>query len=203
MSTTVQLTTSVTAASGQINRTFEATWSDAWSASTGNGKNNGTNVKLFANKEGDNTYSIARAFFNFDLSSIPQAVEINSVTLTLIWTGEASAADGDVMTVVASNQVDTSNLQLDDYNNLTLGTAYSDNQLILPGENKTMTFNSTGLSDLNSAHDSGSLFLCGVALGSDQNNSPGTGTNDFSYNSNTSYLEITYTRIGSQAYIIL
>lgn len=107
---------------GQIRAVNKASWSDARDASSGD------NVDTSSSYLADavyainfrEAYSVARTFFTFNTSSIPDNAVINNITF---YVKGITNTFGDVV-IVKSTHGDT--LSSSDYNNVDFGTAYSD-----------------------------------------------------------------------------
>ena len=121
------------------------TWSTIRDATTATKVDNETRRWVMADKDGA-TYTISRAFFNFDTSAIPDTDTVSAATLTLTvdLAGEGTAMGGVIQTTTASDTA----LVDGDYDALTLNSApeatTSRVSMVTTGA-KNFVFNATGI----------------------------------------------------------
>lgn len=124
---------------------INATWSTIRDATTAAKVDNETRRWVMADKDGA-TYTISRAFFNFDTSAIPDTDTVSAATLTLTvdLAGEGTAMGGVIQTTTASDTA----LVDGDYDALTLNSApeatTSRVSMVTTGA-KNFVFNATGI----------------------------------------------------------
>ena len=158
----------------------------------------------FQGGRGGNTYYCTRAYFPFNLSS--ESGTISSATLEVyLEENDSAGSDGGVFADIVAVQATALSGNNDDHGNCfssgaTLGTTLTDTiRASKTAGFHTFTFNSSGISAMQSLIGSGTLTICIMNAKFDHGNiSPVLNGDrsvidvDFSQGSNDAYLDITY-----------
>lgn len=157
------------AGDGNIEANAKGSWSLARDATTGDEVNDDGAAVYVSTRNVAGSYYVQRLFFPFDLTTLPSGITVTSATLRITATDDAVGSAYNLV-VVPTSQASTSELVVEDFNNLTF-TAESDlvARPATASSSATFTFNAAGKTLIASAA-SGWLKI-GVITENDLNNS--------------------------------
>lgn len=200
MSKTVQITPVASAGSGELKNDNTSSFNGARTDTSADFIDTDADTDLVTNKDGS-TWVVGRQFYPFNISSIPKGVRIKSAKLVLKG-GTVTAHDDGYFSlcVQESSQSSVSSLSVNDFDNLTINSPTElTTRITVADGDQELVFNKTGRDLIKSILKNETTYLKLVVRTSrDVDNSAPAGYNrKEAINSNTTYLEVTYTRSGA------